>query len=328
MNNISIKIFPRIHINLLDMSSNGYRMNGGIGFFINKPYLIVNIEPNLTLQIEDQRSLVQHQELPQDTLKKWLKQHILEHHLKHSFKVSIHGEAPSHTGFGVSTAIRMACVEGIYLLHKQQVSENQVIHQSCRGGTSGIGVHGYFTGGLVFDLGHEQNKEEFLPSRSREHSFHLPLLLKSVPMPNWEVGILIPHHIPTKTNAEEKSFFKKTCPIIKEQVYESVYHSLFGIFASVETKNKSNFCKAINTIQTQTWKQAERNLYPELTHIEEKLYEFGADAVGMSSLGPMLYFFSSNIMDVVNSVENSELRESCSVFKTDVRNQGREIIHA
>ncbi len=328
MNSISIKIFPRIHINLLDMSSNGYRMNGGIGFFINKPYLIVNIEPNLTIQIEDQRSLVQHQGFPQHALKKWLEQHILEHHLKHNFKVSIHGEAPSHTGFGVSTAIRMACIEGICLLQKKQVSENQVIHQSCRGGTSGIGVHGYFTGGLVFDLGHEQNKKELLPSRNREHNSHLPLLLKSVPMPNWEVGVLIPHYIPTKTNAEEKAFFKKTCPIHKEQVYESVYHSLFGILASVETKDKSNFCKAIKAIQIQAWKQAERNLYPELTLIEKKLYEFGADAVGMSSLGPMLYFFSSNITDVVDKVGHSELKENCSVFKTDVRNQGREIINA
>lgn len=328
MNNISIKIFPRIHINLLDMSSKGYRMNGGIGFFINKPYLIVNIELNSILQIEDQRSLVQHKDFPQDALKKWLKQHSLEHHLKRNFKVSIHGKAPSHTGFGVSTAIRMACIEGIYLLQKKQISENQVIHLSCRGGTSGIGVHGYFSGGLVFDLGHKQNKEELLPSRNQENNSHLPLLLKSVPMPNWDVGILIPHHIPIKTNAEEKAFFKKTCPILKEQVYESVYHSLFGILASVETKNKSNFCKAIKAIQTQTWKQAERNLYPELTFIEEQLYEFGADAVGMSSLGPMLFFFSSNIDDVVDKVKNSELKESCSVFKADVRNQGREIIHA
>jgi len=327
MNSISIKVFPRIHISLLDMSSNGYRMNGGIGFFIKNPHLIVNIEYSPTLQIKDQRSLVYQQDFPQHTLKKWLEQHILEHHLKHSFKISIHGKASSHTGFGVSTSIRMACVEGIYLLQKKQVSENQVVQQSCRGGTSGIGVHGYFTGGLIFDLGHKQNKEELLPSRNREHNSHLPLLLKSVSMPKWEVGILIPHHIPTKTNQEEKIFFKKTCPILKEQVYESVYHSLFGILASVETQDKSNFCKAIKAIQTQAWKQAERKLYPELTLIEEKLYEFGADAVGMSSLGPMLYFFGSNIESIVDKVKRSELNESCSAFKTDVRNQGREIIH-
>jgi len=328
MNNISIKIFPRIHINLLDMSSNGYRMNGGVGFFINNPHLIVNIEPNSTFQIEDQRSLFQPQDFPQHTLYKWLEQHILDHKIMGGFKISIQGKAPSHTGFGISTAIRMACVEGIHLLGKKQVSENQLIQQSCRGGTSGIGVHGYFTGGLVFDLGHERNKAELLPSRNQEHNSHLPLLLKSMPMPNWEVGVLIPHHISTKTNKEEKDFFIRTCPILKEQVYESVYHSLFGILASVEAKDKLNFCNAIKAIQLQTWKQAERGLYPELRPIEEKLYEFGADAVGMSSLGPMLYFFSTNLEQVVDSLKNSELIECCSVFKTNVRNKGRVIVHA
>jgi len=328
MNSISIKVFPRIHINLLDMSSDGYRMNGGVGFFINEPYLIVKIEPSSTLTIEDLRSLRQHHDFPQEALLRWLKQHILKYNLKAGFNISIQGKAPSHTGFGVSTAIRMACVEGIYLLQNKQVSEKQVINQSCRGGTSGVGVHGYFTGGLVFDLGHEQNKEELLPSRNREHNSHLPLLLKAVPMPNWEVGILIPHHIPTKTNKEEKAFFNKTCPILKEQVYESVYHSLFGILSSVETKDKFSFCKAIRAIQTQRWKQAERELYPELVPIEEKLYDLGADAVGMSSLGPVLYFFSTDVDAVVDRVNSSGLIKCCSAFKTNVRNKGREIIHA
>ena len=184
MNSIAIKVFPRIHISLLDMSSDGYRMNGGVGFFINKPHLIVYIEPNSTLQIEDQRALIKHQDFPQHTLQNWLEQHILDNKLKSSFKILIQGEAPSHTGFGVSTAIRMACVEGIHFLQKQQVPDKHIIQQSCRGGTSGIGVHGYFSGGLVFDLGHERKKEELLPSRNQEHNSHLPLLLKSIPMPN------------------------------------------------------------------------------------------------------------------------------------------------
>jgi len=260
-------------------------------------------------------------------LQKWLKQHILKHNLNSGVKITIEGETPSHTGFGVSTAIRMACVEGIYLLQKQKIIEKHVIQQSCRGGTSGIGVHGYFTGGLVFDLGHRRKKEVLLPSRNKEDSSHLPLLLKSIPMPAWEIGILIPNDIPTKTNAEEKAFFSKTCPIRKEKVYETTYHALFGILASVETEDKELFCNSIKAIQQQSWKQSERNLYPELSGIEEKLYVFGANAVGMSSLGPMLYFMSEKIDDVIENIENSELLEHCTVFKTDVRNEGREIIH-
>lgn len=305
------------------MSKDGYRSNGGLGFFISHPSLSVEILKHSENQLIDLRPIP----LPSKSFLKWFKQHLTNNNITEKFRIIISGDTPSHKGFGVSTSIRMATVEGIYKLIGRKVNQEQVILNSHRGGTSGIGVHGYFSGGFIFDLGHKGNKEKHLPSRCHESQSHLPLLMKSLPMPAWQVGILIPTDIIPKTHIEEKTFFEQACPINPNDVYETTYHALFGVLSSVQTANFASFCTAINNVQEQTWKKAERNLYPELRKYESLLKKLGAHAVGMSSLGPSLYFFANDVNDVIDAIKNSSLGSSCDTFIASVANQGRQISH-
>lgn len=319
---VQIKTPARIHMSLLDMSDSGYRMNGGIGFFISGLSLSTEIKFSNRIQFIDNRESKTPLIFPQKTFLSWLDNYLINNNILQKFSVTLSGNTPSHYGFGVSTSVRMACIEGISKLLETNISHNAMIKQSRRGGTSGIGVNGYFTGGCIFDLGRESAKNH-TPSRCGESTQHLPLLLQQLPMPDWQIGVLIPNNIQPITHQKEVDFFNHTCPIDQQSVYEASYHALFGILASVKTKNFSSFCRAVNALQTQTWKQAERSLYTEVPVFEKILLDAGAKAIGMSSLGPSLYFFADNIKVVLNKAKNLTL--DAEIFQVNINNIGREI---
>jgi len=321
---IKIKIPTRLHITLISMHDKGYRQNGGIGFTIDAPSLEIHFKQSSTLSIEDTRV----EGFTRDEKKRILD--ILNTtSLKMSFdfryEAIIKGNVPTHMGFGSSTAIRLALIEGLYLVNNRDYTQEEVVKSSERGGVSGIGIETYFGGGFVFDMG-RRYKSDFAPSSAMEtREKTLPLLCKRVNMPQWQIGICIPS-IKPKTEKEEKSFFNKICPIAEEESYKTLYHASYGVLASVMEGDHNTFAEAIKHIQTCYWKGAERLLYGDaLINEENILYECGAHAVGMSSLGASLYFVADDISKVVNKAKQ-QLKNSI-FYEANVNNKGRIISH-
>ena len=70
----------------------------------------------------------------------------------------------------------------------------------------------------------------------------------------------------------------------------------------------------------------ERDLYgKELFAIESIIRTAGAKCVGMSSLGPMLYFFGDDIGRVIKKVQTEA--PQCVCLKTSFNNSSRIVIH-
>jgi len=324
MNKIIIKIFPRIHISLIAMHDNGYRKNGGFGFAIRNPNLEVTFTKAVNFTIKDKRlKPLQNIEIARaiETIDKIYD----ELNFDTKYHLEINGkDIPTHTGFGTSTAIRLAMIEALFILNDYKYSKHDIVKFSKRGTTSGIGINTYFDGGYVFDIGVKQDKSKLTPSSS-ENGKNIPLVIKSGDMPNWNIGICIPNSIINKTEEEELLFFNNTCPISDVQVNEVLYHILYGLVGSVNEADTIAFSKAINSIQKCTWKDAERKLYGEkLFDIEEKLYKCGACAVGMSSLGPTLFFLSENIDKTISKAKS--ILSECLVFEASTQNKGRELV--
>jgi beta-ribofuranosylaminobenzene 5'-phosphate synthase len=200
------------------------------------------------------------------------------------------------------------------------------VFSSGRGGTSGIGINAYFEGGLIIDLGRRSKEFFFRPSQLSENRKSLPLMMQRIEMPEWEVGICIPNNIPHKSEKEEAGFFRKTCPIPSSSVYKILYNVIYGLYSAVRENDKKTFCLALQSIQQCAWKLAERKQYGEkLLRIEQQLYKCGAEAVGMSSLGPSLFFFSKDVKAVF---EKMKIRmPDCKLFVTKPSNSGRKIVH-
>lgn len=320
---MKIITFPRFHITLIGMDENGYRINGGIGFSVQNPSLEIQIEPSQNLNILDTRVN------PLDEsgllrLSATIDNAIKAYSLKKNITLHISGDVRTHYGFGTGTAIRLAALEGLFLINEHFYTPTKIVELSGRGKTSGIGIHTYFNGGLVFDLGHKQNKQIHLPSSQREDQGELPLLFQQINMPEWKVGICIPQDIESLSESQERKFFEETCPITSQEVFKTLYQVVFGVFSAVLEKDLNTFCDALVSIQNCAWKSAERSLYGDkLLSIEKALYEKGASAVGLSSLGPSLFFFGNDIEKIQTGM--NEIDINCNLILTRPSNSGRII---
>lgn len=319
---LAISIHSRLHLTLLAMHAGEYRINGGIGFAIIDPAceLACSVAPNFA--INDQRTdPLSTSEMAR--LSAVLSAEKDRRGFAAALAVSIVGKMHTHFGFGSGTAISLACLEALHRLNGSSPPPAELIAASGRGGTSGVGIHTYFSGGCVFDLGRPTENDLHVPSHQVAVS-RPPLVLDHLPMPEWDIGICIPLGIPHKSEAEERAFFERTCPLLGATVYETLYHSLFGLYAAIRENDRETFCHALRAIQECAWKKAERFEYgAALLEIERALYEYGAEAVGMSSLGPSLFFLANDVPDVIRQVQLAH--PDCECLLTRPANCGRKL---
>lgn len=322
---MTINISSRLHTTLISLHSNGYRQNGGFGFVIEEPSLNIRGEQSQSFEIIDHRVRGFCMDEKQRLLNV-LEQTADQKKFPKKCTIEISGDVASHMGFGTGTAIRLASLELLYLINNSEYTEQEIINASGRGGTSGIGIHTYFNGGYVFDIGRSDQGGNFAPSCAMEKNSSSPLVLMHGAMPEWEIGLCIPKHIQSKSEEEEKSFFSQICPIEPSESYEALYHIIYGVLGGIKEEDRATFGKAIKNIQSCRWKSAERQLYNgQIERIEQALYDAGADSVGMSSLGASLFFIAENVQNVIKNAK--ELLPECNLLVTRPNNTGRIIIH-
>lgn len=322
---VIIEVNPRLHLTLIGMDKEGYRINGGVGFAIREPSLKLRFSQSKKFALEDERRLpFMEKEILR--IKRIMGQEKEKIRAKHNIRIEIKGEMPTHFGFGSSSAVRLACLEALHLLNNCSPEREQLVLSSGRGGTSGIGINAYFEGGLIIDLGKRSKEFISCPSHLSESRKSLPLMMQRLEMPEWELGICIPYNITHKSEEEEVEFFRNTCPISSNEVYKTLYHVIYGLYSAVREKDKKTFCLALQSIQQCAWKLSERKQYgKKLFVIEQKLYKCGAEAVGMSSLGPSLFFLAKDVKVVVEKMKTGIV--DCKLLVTKPANSGRNIIY-
>ena len=324
---LRIKAFPRIHISLIGMNRDGYRINGGIGFSISSPSMDMCFAASDSIEVVDNRTHGFTND-EQKRLVEHLRNVATQEHLCIGVQCEISkAGVHSHIGFGSNTMVYLSCIEALFIINHRDYDEKEIVRLSRRGGTSGIGINTYFKGGFIFDTGIVNNEQRPLsPSSSFVIEDHQePLLMKSLMMPKWEIGLCVPS-IKHKSEDEEKVFFHENCPIDKRDVEEILYETVYGITSSIMEKDFESFCNAIDSIQHTRWKQLERDLYgSELLEVEATIRKAGASCIGMSSLGPLLYFFGNNIDGIIERIERNAPQVDC--FKTSLNNLGRVVAY-
>ncbi|QTE36117.1 hypothetical protein J3L18_23735 [Mucilaginibacter gossypii] len=317
---ITIKAYPRIHVTLIGMNDVGLRINGGIGFSINEPFIEIKILESKTFDITDNRS-VPMDDLQRSRLKIKLEAIRQKLSLNLNVNVVITGSLPTHSGFGSGTIIRLACIEGLLIINEYVFNRDELVQMSGRGGTSGIGIRTYFKGGYVFDIGHKNWGQKLLPSSNKESNPIQTLLISEGNIPKWSIGICYPIH-PIPMTDTENQFFSKNTKLKEVTVYETLYHVVYGVLAGIKENDIKLFEKGVKAIQHCEWKKSERDLYfNELQNAEKVLYENGASMVGMSSLGPGLFFWGKDISSVI--VQSSQNLRNWNFLNTFTNNLGR-----
>lgn len=315
--------FPRIHITLIGMNNDGYRINGSIGFSICNPKINVYFEESDNFEITDERK-IKFTKQEKTKLQQVLIDAANKFELNKRIRYIIKSDALPHYGLGSNTAIYMSCVEALFMLNGIEYSQDDIVRCSKRGGTSGIGINTYFEGGFIFDVGIKNNEQLFNPSSIADRNGEMPLVVHKSKLPDWKIGICIPKYIQNKSEQEEIDFFKAHCPINKTSIESILYEAVYGITSSIIEHDYDVFCKSVNTIQSSQWKYLERLLYgEELIKLEQKIKSLGADCVGMSSLGPVLFFTGKNINNIIEIISNDIPETIC--YNSSFNNKGRII---
>ncbi|WP_313602610.1 beta-ribofuranosylaminobenzene 5'-phosphate synthase family protein [Rhizobium sp.] len=326
VSNIQIDIFPRIHVGLISMHADAIRSNGGIGFSMEAPLATVSIRAADSLKIIDRR-LAGMTDFETSKIVAALERACRQLCLARNVEILIDGCMRTHFGMGSGTAIRMACIEGLLIHNGVDASDDLIQRLSGRGGTSGVGINAYLSGGLHLDLGvRTDGVHSFRPS-SIVGNPALPLPVKRTDLPSWPMGIYLPPKCMPKTQEEEIEFFRAHAPIAEHYSQEAAYIALFGVLGSALEGDYEGFCKSIDKMQTTEWKRLEIAQYGEpLREAALWLRSKGADCVGMSSFGPLLYFFASP--EALVDMERNSHDLGGEMFITAARNTGRRVIRS
>lgn len=320
---IKISAPARIHVNLFDMSNNGYRQNGGIGFCLNGLDTVIEFYPDHEFQIIDNRSIPYTNE-EEKLLTAFLQQMYASRQFRQKMKITFQAGPPPHSGFGTGTATKLACAEAASILNDTRPDQAELIAASGRGGTSGVGISTYFKGGLNVDLGVKQAGLALGPSSARQGPKKPPVSLINIHLPeSWFIGVIILLNEKRISSDEEKYFFNKTCPIDSVSVHGSMYQALSGLACAAIENDIFTFCSAINATQTSQWKMAEwMTQSSDIRSLRNDLHKAGASCIGLSSLGPAIYFMAPNIDDLVGKLN---IMDGHIFVKSSPNNSGRVV---
>jgi beta-ribofuranosylaminobenzene 5'-phosphate synthase len=257
------------------MNGNLGRIDGGLGVSLQEPKFVINAE------ISDTDSF---DENVKEIIEKLRKNNLA----KQKYHIRILSNIPSHVGLGSKTQLSLAVAKSVTKLDGLDLDTYSLAKLVGRGGTSGIGVAAFHSGGFILDGGHSKLlKKSFAPSRY-SIAPPPPVLARYDFPKDWYFVISIPAGTGIHGKHELK-IFQRFCPIPSREV-EKLSRIIFSIILpSVIEKHISNFGKGISMIQNIGFKKIENKLRGK-EHL--KLLKFmteNSEGAGLSSFGPATY---------------------------------------
>ncbi|MEF2546257.1 beta-ribofuranosylaminobenzene 5'-phosphate synthase family protein [Aurantimonas sp. E1-2-R+4] len=299
---MSVTAGSRIHVSLADMGFVSPRAYGGVGFMVNRTASRVELRRNDRVFVEGVASL------DEDARRELIELlHSLVEESGVGAAATIKEHAPQHVGFGTKTALKLSIVVGFDELTGSSRDRAAQQRASGRGGASGIGVHGFYEGGILWDAGRPRDLVDgLLPSRA--HMANLaPLLMLRIPFPDqWRIGLCMPV-ASSVHGVDERRFFDENAPIKSNDALRAMallYHGVLPAFRSVDIKALASAMKAMATVGFKRL-EVERCGTPVERLLESLHYE--GYAAGMSSMGPLVYV----IFDGANDAIAEEIQSIC-----------------
>jgi beta-ribofuranosylaminobenzene 5'-phosphate synthase len=296
---------------LIDLNAEIGRMDGGIGLALEKPYFEISLEKNDELIVEgDERERASN-----------AANRVFEYFgEKRRAKITIEKSYKPHVGLGSGTQLSLGVGIGIAKLLKIQVSPREIANISDRGGTSGIGVAAFETGGFILDGGHStREKKDFLPS-SASDAPPSPVLAR-YDFPDWKIAIVNPKGKEIYGKSEI-DVFKRRCPIPLEEVRKLSHTILMKTLPSLVEEDLETFGESINDIQETGFKKIEVELQKPLVRDILKKCQRNSFGAGLSSFGPTIYCFVE---------DEDKLREAlggeADILVTKANNIGAKFIY-
>jgi beta-ribofuranosylaminobenzene 5'-phosphate synthase len=286
----------RLHLGLFDLGHATRRSFGGVGFMIDEPRAVVEaIKSDNTRVYSDYLSLETTRGLQGrvEDLRRQLGTGPVA--------IFVRRGPPEHIGLGSKTCLTLACLTAASTIWDRQLSYEQLQRASGRGGASGIGVTGFFTGGFVIDAGHK-GKRSLLPS-ARHHPTGVPPAVVSIAAPgNWLVTLFMPSGKRVSGEAEVE-FFRQATPIPRSEILEQMMLAYHELAPAVMENDIYAFGAAMAEFIGLGFKAREiSNQSPGVSKLIADLSRI-SPCVGMSSMGPLVFTVSDGPLAGIASID-------------------------
>ena len=309
----------RMHFSLIDLNGQLGRIDGGFGLAINEPNFQIVAEPSTEIQVESNAYIERASEILTRLQKSFQFPGI---------KLKLISEIPMHSGFGSGTQLSLGIASAVNTLYNMNLNVLELANAVGRGGTSGIGVAAFETGGFIVDGGHRypEQKTSFLPSAAADNISPPPILFRHT-FPEWQLLLVLPN-CSRIYGDEELDLFRTLCPQPASIAPKLSHILLLQILPAILENDMYSFGKALNEIQTFGWKKVEIDAQSaELQQTLDFLQNNGALGAGVSSWGPAICAVSENIEGLKQKTEKflRKLPNGGTCFVTTANNAGMEI---
>ena len=185
INQIRITTPARLHFSLIDLNGQLGRIDGGFGLAITEPNFEIIAEPSTDICVE---SCAYHERACA------ILAQLQKTYQFPGIKLKFISEIPTHSGFGSGTQLSLGIASAVNLFYDLNLSVLELANAVGRGGTSGIGIAAFDTGGFIVDGGHRypEQKSSFLPSAAADDISPPPILLRHK-FPSWRLLIVMPN---------------------------------------------------------------------------------------------------------------------------------------
>lgn len=321
MDSVTVEAPCRIHIALCDLGRVTLRAYGGIGFALATPHVRLRLQRGSSeidlLPPIDETMAAQVSRLHSD---------LTALAGGSPFGVCLEACPNQHSGLGSKTAVLLALIQGASELLGLGLSVEQMQRLSQRGGTSGIGLYSFFTGGVIWDAGHPQRDvEELLPSSARA-PLRPPTCLGRMTFPEeWAVYLIDPEGKHPCGEAE-RDIFRRSTPTPRAEVLEAMGHVAHGIAPAFRETNLPDLASGLRAISAVGFKAREIAFQSESVRATLATLQEAGLAAGMSSLGPTLYAITeATDQDSRRRVQEIAASFGCRARCTSGQNSGASV---
>ncbi len=309
----------RLHFSLIDLNGKLGRIDGGFGLAINEPNFQIVAEPSTEIHVES----AGYSERASEILTRLQKIYHFP-----GIKLQLLSEIPTHSGFGSGTQLSLGIASAVNTLYNLNLNLLELANAVGRGGTSGIGVAAFETGGFIVDGGHRypEQKSSFLPSAAADSISPPPILFRHA-FPEWQLLTVLPN-CSRIYGEQELDLFRTRCPQPASVAPKLSHILLFQVLPAILENDMHSLGKALNEIQTFGWKRVEIDAQgSELQQTLDFLQTNGALGAGVSSWGPAICAVSEDIESLKRKTEEflRKLPSGGTCFITSANNIGAEI---
>lgn len=283
---VRVSAYSRIHLGLIDVGNATRRLYGGAGFSLKGFETVVDVREctnGLKLFFDCEHEL----RSQSDALQAMDRLNSSTRDLRG--EVVVRRIAPEHIGLGSKTALILAILKALDLANDSHFSAREIVKFSNRGGTSGVGVHAFFDGGLIVDAGHARHVDVRLGPSSVGGAGNQPLLLMRHDFPrDWDIHLILPVNLNPIAAEEEMAFFNKHAPLPDEEVLRTlaaIHHAIVPAFYEHDLRA---LARGLDDLSEVGFKRRELDAQPDSQRVRLLVSSAGY-ACGMSSVGPLVF---------------------------------------